>query len=445
MTLRAPLGVTNRIATQIVALVVLSSVAAWIGIASAIVMVAPEFQLSPTSARHAGSIVAVLRGLEALPASGRAQLLAAYQHDDFAVGLFHDGDVVQGRRVQIPTSIESWLVRQLPPGVTLVGANAEGDKRFSVAARLSDEGLVIFHLAWPVAPQLNLPIGLMIGFTVALVVLLLAWAVRRLVSPLSRFASAVDRFGLEGHEAILREEGPDEIRQAARAFNRMQQRIVRLIEGRTRMLMAISHDLRTPLTRLRLRIEEAVDRKAKPRMLDDIALMNASIASAIAYVREGRTTEEPEDADLPSLVKTICNQFEDAGHTVVYDGPRHFSARCLPQALERAIVNLVDNAVKFGSCVTVRLETSRADTVSIQVEDDGPGIPDAEKPLVLEPFYRSDAAPPNSGGFGLGLTIALTVARHHEGTLTLHNRVPNGTLVRLTIPRARSPSSETAN
>ena len=141
-------------------------------------------------------------------------------------------------------------------------------------------------------------------------------------------------------------------------------------------------------------------------------------------------------ADLPSLVETICDQFEDAGHTIAYDGPRHLAVRCLPLALERALANLVDNAVKFGSSVTIRLDTTIPNQVSIEVEDDGPGISDDEKPLVLEPFYRADAARQSISGFGLGLAIALNVAKHHAGTLTLHDRTPHGLRARLSIPLA---------
>jgi signal transduction histidine kinase len=224
--------------------------------------------------------------------------------------------------------------------------------------------------------------------------------------------------------------------QAAGAFNRMQERVLRLIEDRTRMLMAISHNLRTPLTRLGLRVEELAEDAPRRRMREDIALMDASIASAISYVREGGATEALETADLPSLVETICDQFEDAGHPIVYEGPRHLAVRCLPLALERALVNLVDNAVKFGSSVTVRLAATGVGDVSIEVEDDGPGIPDVEKPRVLEPVYRTDAARQNVGGFGLGLAITLAVARHHAGTLTLHDRVPHGLRARLSTPIA---------
>jgi signal transduction histidine kinase len=299
---------------------------------------------------------------------------------------------------------------------------------------LSDGQLIVFHMARDDARNLPFPVVLMIAFMIASTALLSIWAVRRLVSPLAKFAAAVDRFGTHDHEAALKEEGPTEIRQATGAFNRMRERILRLIEDRTRMLMAISHDLRTPLTRFRLRVEELAEEAPKRRMLDDIALMDASIASAISYVREGGTVEAVEAADLPSIVETICDQFEDAGHSIVYEGPRRLTVRCLPLAVGRALTNLIDNAVKFGASVTVRIETAGAHVVSIEVEDDGPGIPDAEKLLVLEPFYRADAARRSVGGFGLGLAIVLAVARHHNGTLTLLDRAPHGLRARLTIP-----------
>lgn len=180
-------------------------------------------------------------------------------------------------------------------------------------------------------------------------------------------------------------------------------------------------------------------------MLNDIALMDASISSAIAYVREGGTTEAPVMADLPSLVETVCSRFEDAGHPITYEGPSHYAVQCLPLALERGISNLVDNAVKYGTSVTVRLDTTRAGQVSIVVEDNGAGIPDAEKLLVVEPFYRTDEARHSVGGFGLGLAIACTVARHHGGTLTLHDRVPHGLCARLTIPSTSPPGLANGN
>jgi signal transduction histidine kinase len=425
---------SKRIATQIIVLLAISSCVALAGIASIYFVMAPEFELSPKATRTAASIIAVLRGLEALPPSGRPQLLSAYKDGEVVASILDRQPGTLSDTVPVSERLRSWFSRQMPPGTRILAVQSSGEGEARVITELSDGQLIAFHIARDDSRNLPFPVVLMIAFMIASTALLSIWAVRRLVSPLAKFAAAVDRFGTHDHEAALKEEGPTEIRQATGAFNRMRERILRLIEDRTRMLMAISHDLRTPLTRFRLRVEELAEEAPKRRMLEDIALMDASIASAISYVREGGTVEAVEAADLPSIVETICDQFEDAGHPIVYEGPRRLTVRCLPLALGRALTNLIDNAVKFGASVTVRVETAGAHDVSIEVEDDGPGIPDAEKLLVLEPFYRADAARRSVGGFGLGLAIVLAVARHHNGTLTLLDRAPHGLRARLTIP-----------
>jgi signal transduction histidine kinase len=430
------LSATNRIATQIVILLAISALVAVTSVVSIYVAMAPEFELSPNAARHAAAFLTVLRGLEALPPADRAQLLSAYKDGEFTATLLDRPPSDLSDTVSVSPRLRAWFTRQLPAGTRIRAVQSEGEGRFTAITELSDGELVAFRVAFARVTSIPIPATLMIAFMISSTALLSVWAVRRLVSPLTRFATAVDQFGRQGHEEPIKEEGPLEIKQAARAFNRMQERILRMIEDRTRMLMAISHDLRTPLTRLRLRVEELVEAGHKQRMLDDIALMDASIASAISYVREGGLREAPEVAELPSLIETIREQYEDSGHRVVYDGPRHLAVRCLPLALERGLANLVDNAVKFASSVTIRLLATEANQVTIEVEDDGPGIPDVEKPRVLEPFYRTDEARSSVGGFGLGLSIALTVARHHGGTLTLHDRLPHGLCARLTIPVA---------
>jgi signal transduction histidine kinase len=169
-------------------------------------------------------------------------------------------------------------------------------------------------------------------------------------------------------------------------------------------------------------------------MLRDIELMERSISDAVSNLRHATTQEARERTDLPSLLVTICDEFADAGLPVEYEGPQALDAHLRPQAITRAVTNLVQNATKFGSRITVRLSVPEVGTAQIDVEDDGPGIPDAEKDAVLKPFYRSDPARQEAGGFGLGLAMAHEVARDHGGTLTLHDRIPHGLCARLRLP-----------
>src|SRR5262249_43038212 len=155
--------------------------------------------------------------------------------------------------------------------------------------------------------------------------------------------------------------------------------ILRLIEDRTQMMIAISHDLRTPLTRLRLRAEDVHDKELASGMQRDIALMEKSISDAVSNLRHGTMQEPYERADLPSLLQTICSEFADAGIAVEYQGPDHLAVDLRPQAITRAVTNLVQNATKYGPTVAVRLSAPGPGIADIEVVDDGPGIPDAEK------------------------------------------------------------------
>ena len=324
--------------------------------------------------------------------------------------------------------------RMFPPGTNLLVMEQVGPSRVRVVALLPDGEPVALESEVRSLALLPVPLLLILLFLFVSTTLLSIWAGRRLVAPLARFAAAVDRFDAQAAGTPLKEEGPAEIRRAARAFNRMRDRIVKLISDRTRMLMAISHDLRTPLTRLRLRAEELPDSADKSKMLDDIRQMDASICSAVEFLREGVSTDRAVRADLASLVETVCDQFSDMGFSVQYCGPERLAIDCQPGALSRAVTNLVDNAAKYGTTVVVSLATAANGQVMIEVADDGPGIPDSEKGRVLQPFYRSDAARQHATGFGLGLPIALAVALNHSGSLTLHDRKPRGLRARLHLP-----------
>lgn len=297
-------------------------------------------------------------------------------------------------------------------------------------------------------PLLPPPRGVVVIFqllvTVAtlatLIGLLTLWATRAVVSPLSQLAEAAERFDPDRSGEIAIEGGPLEVKRLAAALNAMAGRIGRLVEERTRMLAAISHDLRTLITRLRLRSEEIADENRRRAMLADLALMERMVHGALAFLRESRVSGSMAATDLPAMLQTICDDFADLGHDVSYAGPQRASALCDADQMTRALTNLVDNALKFGSRAVVRLAEGDDSLVVISVEDDGPGIRPEERDKVLEPFYRSDAARTlgEDSGFGLGLSIARAVAEAHRGELSLLDRAGGGLEARITWPRGRS-------
>jgi signal transduction histidine kinase len=309
-----------------------------------------------------------------------------------------------------------------------------------VAVALRD-GAVVTGLVLPIGrpPGRPDPVAIVtatLGFMILMLTLLLWWATRGLTAPLSRFAQAAAGFSLDRDAAPLPEKGSYEVRTAARAFNRMQARIRRMVEDRTRMLAAVSHDLRTPITRLRLRAEFIEDETTRAQMLRDLDQMSAMIHAALSYLRDGQSAEARSLVDLASVLQTICDEFTDVGHTVGYEGPDHLLAAVRADEVNRAVVNLVENAVKFGTCAVVRLRPIASESVEIDVVDDGPGIPDPDKDAMLQPFARGDVARGMNGpsGFGLGLSIARAVAEAHGGELTLHDAQPSGLIARLRLP-----------
>ena len=208
------------------------------------------------------------------------------------------------------------------------------------------------------------------------------------------------------------------------------------------MLVAVSHDLRTPLTRLRLRIERLRDDPTKNAMLEEIAAINEMLTETLAYMREVGQSEAAAATDLPSLLQTICAQFADTGHNVCYRGPDRLVMSCRPHALTRAVANLVDNAAKFGETVQVSVTTFERD-VTIEVTDDGPGVPADMLSHVFEPFVKGDhaRAQSNGGGFGLGLAIVRDIAESHGGGVELENNRPHGLTARLRLPLASTLAS----
>jgi signal transduction histidine kinase len=261
------------------------------------------------------------------------------------------------------------------------------------------------------------------------------WAAHTLTAPLSAFAKAAESFSLDGAAAPLPEAGPDEVRRVARAFNRMRERITALLRDRVHMLAAISHDLRTPITRLRLRSEFIEDEGQRHQMLRDLDQMRAMLDSVLSLLRNDHARDRKTPVDVPAILQQIRDQFADLGHDVTLTGATQATVLARPDDLNRAITNLVENAVRYGAHVEIRLLVS-ADAVMIDVDDNGPGMDDASKAEMLQPFVRGDAARnlDEASGFGLGLSITSSIIAAHGGTLTLLDREPSGLTARITLP-----------
>jgi signal transduction histidine kinase len=271
----------------------------------------------------------------------------------------------------------------------------------------------------------------MLSLIVAVVAL---WGVRRATQPLALFAAAAERLGVDVNADPLNEKGPGEVRRAARAFNTMQTRLKRFIQDRTQMLAAISHDLRTPITRMKLRAEFVDDDEQRKKMLSDLDEMEAMIAATLAFARDDAANEPTAVVDVAALLANIAADARAAGNDASYSGPAALDLIARPLALKRAVGNLIDNAVKYGKRARLTLNRA-ADGVELWVDDDGPGIPDADKERVFAPFVRLESSRSReTGGTGLGLTITRNAVRSMGGDIELITRAEGGLRVRVTLP-----------
>jgi signal transduction histidine kinase len=276
--------------------------------------------------------------------------------------------------------------------------------------------------------------------SLAVATLLSVVAARRVVQPLSELSAAVDLLGPSGDDPPVSPHGPREIEGIIRAFNRMRERLHRFSEDRTRMMAAMSHDLRTPLTRLRIRIEMAPGLEDRQKMLEELDMMTGMVESILSFTRDDAKQESRSLVDLSALVEGICEDAADADENVTFSGPREVTMSCRPTAIRRAISNLVDNAIKYGGKADVTLAAG-AGRVAILVEDEGPGIPRSEREKVFEPFYRiGSARDPSTGGVGLGLSVTRSILWEHGGDISLGARKGGGLSVRVELPRS-SPTA----
>ena len=285
------------------------------------------------------------------------------------------------------------------------------------------------------SPQFLVAFGLM-SITAALLTL---WAVRRLTAPVRVLAAAAEALGRDVNAPPLPENGPTELATAAIAFNTMAARIRRFVQDRTELLTAIGHDLRTPITRLKLRAEFIEDDEQRTKFLADLEELETMVSATLAFGRDARTTEPVTTLDLAELLRTILDETGDAHPDLAdrlrYDGPAHLPVRARSLALKRVFVNLVTNAINYGGSASVRLSAATNRILVVEIEDNGPGIPPTELERVFEPFHRGEPSRNReTGGVGLGLPIARNIMRAHGGDVVLSNRPDGGLKATVTLP-----------
>lgn len=283
--------------------------------------------------------------------------------------------------------------------------------------------------AWP----WDLLVGLLI--LLAAVLLVSFFAVRWLTRPLSELSEAADQLGKDIRHAPLQEKGPTEVRRAAHAFNTMQQRLARFVEERTRILAAVSHDLKTPITRMRLRADKIEDPALRGKFEHDLQEMQTLVQSSLEFMRGMALQEKTQPLDINALLDSLTEDAQDMGSKVEISGEALGPYPCKPLAIKRCLSNLLDNAVRYGGGAKVGIDDTSS-LLTITIKDGGQGIPDDLLEKVFEPFFRAEPSRnTKTGGTGLGLSIASNIVRGHGGELVLKNRPQGGLTATVTLPR----------
>lgn len=392
-----------------------------------------------------------LLSLETVPPHTRTPFLSA------AAGIgMHAEPATPDETVMEPRSeLASALAERMPEGYLVASAAANPDdcidfrprphrRRMAENHRPACEAMLVTlkdgsRLRLTVLPPRPPPFVPRADFTTYAILFLLSIGVlaalvaRMTMRPLKQLAQAATELGHDIERAPMPERGAKEIRQAAAAFNTMQSRIRQHIRQRSQILAAITHDLQTPLTRLRLRLEKVDDAELREKLISDLSAMQSMVREGLDLARSMDSAEPMQRLDLDSLIDSVCADAADAGQEVTWDGRTNAALMARPVALRRCLTNLIDNACKYGGYAKVSASRS-AGAVQIRIKDGGPGIPEDELARVFEPFYRLESSRSReTGGTGLGLTIARNIAEQHGGSITLKNAAEGGLEVCFTL------------
>ena len=435
-----------------------------------------EFMLRTAGAHSAERVADIIKLLDTTPASERARMLAVLNAPPLRISLgaaeppVASDPALAGEAAQYEALLKEALGAAYPLQVSVTEAHRFGPPgppggpmhhfggpeiddgppgpghhggmrgftalSFVVQTRLADGTTVMLDARRP-QETMKLPYTVLASLAVLLVVVcaVTLFAVRWVTRPLKTLAAAAEDLGNDINRAPMDERGPLEVSRAARAFNAMQAKLAALISDRTRIFSAMSHDLKTPITRLRLRTELLDDPALREKFVQDLKEMEDMVGAALDFMRGLDRSETAQPVDITALIESIAADAREVGGTVNIEGAARLPYIGHPQSLKRCLTNLVDNAVKYGNSAVIAVEDGSTQ-LRICVRDQGPGIAAGDLERVFEPFYRVEASRNRTtGGSGLGLTIARNVARAHGGDLILRNRAGGGLEAELTLPR----------
>jgi signal transduction histidine kinase len=352
-----------------------------------------------------------------------------------------NGNDVKARRIvtqrmhRTVTVLEPTSPDSVPPGLDL--HNPDGSPKYLLGVRLLDRSWAVFttsNRSWGISEPARW--GIRLFFLAVSISLVTIIAARQFAAPIKALAMALREFGVNPRAPPIPEAGPRELRQVIRTFNEMQGEIQKFVAYRTMMLAAISHDLRTPLTRMRLRGEYIKDPEQQARLFRDVDEMQAMVDGALAFFRDDAVAEPRTTFDLPHVLLTIANDYADQKIEIPYKGPVHAVYQGRPFALKRAFNNLVENAIKYATPPELEL-LREPQAFVVVVRDRGPGIPDKMLQDVFLPYYRVEKSRNRStGGVGLGLTVSLAIIQGHGGEIVLRNSPGGGLEARIMLPLA---------
>ncbi|CAM5761262.1 two-component sensor histidine kinase [Labrys miyagiensis] len=354
-------------------------------------------------------------------------------------------DEFELRPIRVDADAADGLLQKLLDLIQASHAEVAPSQSPVMVVRIDDTRSVIFRPDIPALPSLYKEVmaNMVLSTLVVLPVVLLSYFLSyRLTRPLIEFAADAQRIsGDEDSKEPFTADGALEVRSLRDSLNVMQARIQRMTERRTMMLRSLGHDLRTPLTRLRMRAERSPEGELRTNMLNDISTLAAMIDETMLYLKSIYTDPVPaKKVDLASLLQTIADDYADIEVSVSFSGPPRLVHLCKPRDLARAIQNLIDNASRYATHIDLVLRETDDGEVVIEVCDDGPGLADDLKQEVFEPFFKADTARTvrDNGGLGLGLSITNSIAKTHGGSLRLLDRQPHGLVARITLPAGKA-------